>query len=59
MEMEEEILKACEDGTLYDFIANNYWKMTTDQLKNVCLEAVYIANNDKAIGDNLKEWKFN
>ena len=57
--MEEEILKACKDGTLCDFIANNYWRMTKEELKDVCLEAICLADNDKEIGENLKEWKWN
>ena len=56
--MKEEILKACKDGTLYDFIANNYWNMSKEELKDVCLEAIYLAGNDKEIGENLKEWKW-
>ena len=57
--MEEEILKACKDGTLCDFIAHNCYRMTTEQLRDVCLEAIYLADNDKQIGENLKEWKWN
>ena len=53
--MKEEILKACKDGTLYDFIANNYWKMSKEELKDVCLEAVYLADNDEEIGKELEE----
>lgn len=53
--MKEEILKACKDGTLYDFIANNYWKMSKEELKTVCLEAIYLADNDEEIGKELEE----
>lgn len=28
-------------GKLYDYIANNYWQMSTDELKRVALEAIY------------------
>ena len=51
----KELLKACKDGTLYDFIANNYWQMTNDELKDVCLEAIYIANNDEEIANGLED----
>lgn len=53
--MKDELLKACEENKLYDFIANNYWKMTNEELKDVCLEAIYIAEDDKQIGENLKD----
>lgn len=51
--MNKEILEACKQNKLYDYIANNYWKMTKEELKDVCLEAIYTADNDEEIGDNL------
>ena len=53
--MEKEILKACKENRLYDYIANNYWKMNVEELKDVCLEAIYTANNDKQIEEHLKD----
>lgn len=36
----EEILKELEKAP-YDFVANNYYKLDKEELKNICLEAIY------------------
>lgn len=39
--MKEEIMKAIQKNELYDFIANNYWNMSKEELKDVCLELIW------------------
>ena len=39
--MKDEIMKAIEENRLYDFIANNYWRMSKDELKDVLLEVIW------------------
>lgn len=39
--MKEEIMKAIEEKRLYDFIANNYWQMSKEELKDVLLEVIW------------------
>lgn len=53
---EKEILKGLKNAS-YDFIANNYYKLSKEQLKDILLEYIYVADKDteeEAI-DNLKE----
>lgn len=40
--MEKEILKAIEEDWLYDFVANNYYKMSKEELRDLILEIYYI-----------------
>ena len=40
--MEEEILQAIREDRLYDFIANNYYKISQEKLKDIILELYYI-----------------
>ena len=39
--LKAELLKATEQRSLYDYIANNYHNMTRYDLKDVCLEVLY------------------
>ena len=39
--MEQEILKAIKEDRLYDFIANNYWKMSAEISRDLLLELIY------------------
>jgi len=41
MKMENEILKAIKEDRLYDFIANNYWKMSAEISRDLLLELIY------------------
>lgn len=38
---EQEILKAIENDSIFDYIANNYWNMSRDMLKAILLEYIY------------------
>lgn len=40
--MEKEILKAIKEDRLYDFIANNYWRISHETLRDLILEIYYI-----------------
>lgn len=42
--MKEEVMKAIEEDRLYDFIANNYWRMSQEELKDVLLEVIWSNN---------------
>lgn len=39
--MENEILKAIKEDRLYDFVANNYWKMSAEISRDLLLELIY------------------
>lgn len=41
--MKDEIMKAIEENRLYDYIANNYYKMSKEELKDVLLEAIWVS----------------
>lgn len=38
--MENELEKAITDNTLYDFIANNYYNLSKNMLKDILLECL-------------------
>ena len=54
--MIEEAIREFRNGTGYDFISNNYWDMTKEELARIALEAIYVADNDDAIADELENW---
>ena len=37
----KEIIKAIENDSIFDFIANNYWKMDKFDLRCILLEYIY------------------
>ncbi len=44
--MKDEVMKAIEENRLYDFIANNYYRMSKEELKDVLLEVIWNCNED-------------
>lgn len=40
--MEKEIIQAIKEDRLYDFIANNYWRMEKEIVRDLLLEIYYI-----------------
>lgn len=49
--MENEILKAIEEDRLYDFVANNYYKMDKETARDLILEIYYILRMEVADED--------
>lgn len=49
----KEILKGLREGS-YGFIANNYYKMDKETLKDILLEYIYLCNNEKEVIDSLE-----
>ena len=47
----ETLEKDPKDCGLYGFVSNNYYKMSTEQLKEIALDAIYVAENDSEIID--------
>jgi len=46
----QDLIKIQEKGSgLYDYVANNYYKMTPDELKELALNAIYVADADTKI----------
>lgn len=39
--MEKEIIQAIKEDRLYDFIANNYWRMSAEMSRDLLLELIY------------------
>ena len=39
----------------YDYIANNYFRMPLELLREIALDAVYVANDDATIREEIKE----
>ena len=46
----QDLIKIQEKGSgLYDYVANNYYKMTSGELKELALNAIYVADADAEI----------
>lgn len=51
-----ELIQLRKDNRgLYDYVANNYYKMSQEELKEIALDAIYVANNDAKIIDEYTE----
>ena len=44
--MEKEIIQAIKKGKLYDYIANNFYKMSKEHLRDLILEIIYMIYYD-------------
>ena len=44
--MKDEVMKAIQENRLYDFIANHYWEMSKEELKDILLEVIWNCNED-------------
>lgn len=56
--MENGILEFINAESKYDFIAQNYYKMSKEDLKRICLELIYAIGSfemEDAI-EELKDW---
>lgn len=40
--MEKQIIQAIKEDRLYDFIANNYWKMSAEISRDLLMELTYM-----------------
>ena len=50
----QDLIAIQEKGSgLYDYVANNYYKMTTEELKEIALDAIYVADQD---GEIIQEY---
>ena len=50
----KEILKGLKKAS-YDFIANNYYKMDKETLKDILLEYIYLCDNEEEVIESIKE----
>lgn len=44
--MEQEIIQAIKKGKLYDYIANNFYKISKEDLRDLILEITYMIYYD-------------
>lgn len=56
-ENEKKFLKALKDGNGYDFIANNYFTFTKEELKDIILELLFNTNVDETIVELKARWE--
>lgn len=62
--MKEDFLEALRKGKGYDYIADNYWHISVEALKDCCLELIYKLDNiDKTaindVADELEDrWNY-
>lgn len=65
--MKDEVMKALEENRLYDYIANNYWNMSNEVLKDILLEAIWVGcqnaprdedYNKKLIDELNERWNY-
>ena len=46
----EDLIKIKEEGKgLYDYVANNYYRMSVEELKEIALDAIFVADKDNEI----------
>ena len=59
--MEQEIIQAIKEDRLYDFIANNYWKIKPEILKDLILEIYYMLRYEQVeeTEENIELFKDN
>ena len=59
--MEQEIIQAIKEDRLYDFIANNYWKIDREILKDLILEIYYMLRYERVeeTEENIELFKDN
>lgn len=51
----KDIIKEMRSGKgLYDLVANNYYKLSKEDLKEICLNAIYVADDDKTILEEME-----
>ena len=50
----EGLLEALNSDRLYDYIANHYWEMTKEDLKDVLIEVIYSCQKPSDI-DSISE----
>lgn len=44
--MEQEIIQAIKEDKLYDYIANNFYKISKEDLRDLILEIIYMIYYD-------------
>lgn len=44
--MEKEIIQAIKKGKIYDYIANNFYKISKEDLRDLILEIIYMIYYD-------------
>ena len=44
--MEQEIIQAIKKGKIYDYIANNFYKISKEDLRDLILEIIYMIYYD-------------
>ena len=44
--MEQEIIQAIKEDRLYDYITNNFYKMSKEHLRDLILEIIYMIYYD-------------
>ena len=58
-DVRNEVIKAIEEDRGYDYISNNYYKFTKEELKDMCLEFLYtlykLDYDESEVLDYLKE----
>lgn len=53
--IDEDDYELLKDESLYGYVANNYYDMYLPTLKEIALNAVYVADNDEAILKEIKD----
>ena len=53
--MKDEIMKAIEENRLYDFIANNYWNISKEELKDVILELIWTFMDSPHLEEEIQQ----
>lgn len=49
-----EFGSACANGTIYDFIANHYWELSKEELRDIAEELAFVATDDLSNEETAK-----
>ena len=52
--MQKQILQAIEEDRLYDFIANHYWEIDKETLRDLILEIFYTLRIERTIEEETE-----
>ena len=52
--MENKILQAIEEDRLYEFIANHYWEIEKETLKDLILEIFYTLRIERTVEEETE-----
>lgn len=54
-ELRNDLMQAVQEDRLYSYVAENYWKLDKEDLKNILLEVIYSPDNKETLLYELEQ----